>query len=133
VSTTNIFRAFLELLEEFVYSPMPEIMWPGTQQTPPQSGIWLEPGFFPNVPDNIAWDNDSCVDTRGHFQILVYFRPGTGTVEPTALATALARHFPKGEALGAVRIKKRPWQSLPVAEDASKLFIKVTIPYLGLT
>ena len=95
--------------------------------------MWLEPKFFPNTPDNIAWGDDSCMDTRGHFRILVYFRPGDGTVAPITLADALIAHYPKGLALGTVRVRKRAWQALAVTEDASKLFIPVTVPYLGLT
>ena len=133
MSTTEIMEAAFQKLESFVYSPQPEIMWPGIQETPPEAGIWLQPGFFPNEPDDIAWDDDSCVDTRGFFQILIYFRPGQGLIDPSELADALVAYFPKGSDLGPVRIRKRPWQSPSVAEDASKLFIPVTVPYQGLT
>ena len=133
MTTTAILEAAFQKLESFPYSPQPEIMWPGIQETPPQEGIWLQPGFFPNEPQDIAWDNDGCVDTRGFFQILVYFRPGQGQIEPSDMADALIAYFPKGSDLGPVRIRKRPWQSPAVTEDASKLFIPVTVPYKGLT
>jgi len=133
MSTTQILRSCLETLEEFVYDPQPPIMWPGLQEDPPETGMWLEPMFFPNTPNNIAWDDDSCIDTRGIFQILVYFRPGTGTVEPISLADALIAHYTKGLYLGPVRVRKRAWQTLAITEDASKLFIPVTVPYMGLT
>ena len=133
MSTTQILNAALERLEIFQHSPQPPIVWPGIQEEPPQEGMWLRPGFFPNDPVNIAWDEDSCVESRGFFQVLVYFRPGNGTVEPATLADNLIRFFPKGLQLGPVRIRKRAWQALAVTEDASKLFIPVTIPYLGLT
>jgi len=133
VSTTEILEAALEKLNSFVYSPQPDILWPGIQDEPPQSGLWLQPSFFPNEPDDIAWDNDACVDTRGFLQILVYYRPGQGQLDPSALADALIAYFPKGSALGPVRIRKRPWQSPAVVDDADKLFIPVTVPYKGLT
>lgn len=133
MSTTSIMQAAFDLLKVFVYSPQPDIMWPGIQETPPETGIWLEPGFFPNEPNDIAWDNDACVDTRGFFQILIYFRPGQGLIDPSELADALIAYFPKGSDLGPVRVRKRPWQSPSVVEDASRLFIPVTIPFKGLT
>ena len=133
MSTSQILRAALDRLDTFVYSPQPDIIWPGIQDDPPETGIWLKPGFFPNDPENIAWDDDSCVDARGYFQILVYFRPGAGTLDPTRLADQLCMFFPKGLQLAGVRVRERASQFLPVTEDASKIFIKITIPYLGLT
>jgi hypothetical protein len=133
MSTTDILEAAFQKLETFVYSPSPEILWPGIQENPPESGMWLQPGFFPNEPEDLSWDNDACLDTRGFFQVLIYFRPGQGLLDPSELADALIAHFPKGLDLGPVRIRKRPWQSPAVIEDASKLFIPVTVPYKGLT
>ncbi len=133
MSTTLILEAALQKLESFVHLPQPQILWPGIQETPPKNGMWLQPGFFPNEPDDLAWDNDACVDTRGFFQILVYFRPGQGPLDPSKLADTLIAFFPKGLDLGPVRVRKRPWQSPMVTEDASKLYIPVTIPYKGLT
>ena len=132
MSTTEITQAAFEKLKAFEYEPQPEILWPGKQKTPPESGMWLEPSVFPNEHGDIAWDNDSCVDTRGFFQVLIYFRPGQGIIEPSELADALIAFFPKGMTLGIVRIKKRPWQA-SVVTDSDKLFIPVTIPYMGLT
>jgi len=133
MSTTDITETAFQLLETFVYVPQPAILYPGVQNDPPQTGMWLLPSVFPNEPNDIAWDNDSCVDTRGFVQILVYFRPGQGVIEPSELADALIAFFPKGSQLGPVRVRKRPWQSPVVVEDSSKLFIPVTIPYKGLT
>ena len=133
MSTTDILQAALTKLETFVYAPQPQILWPGIQETPPQTGMWLQPSLFPNEPGDIAWDDDACVDTRGFFQILIYFRPGQGQIDPSELADALIAHYPKGSVLGPVRVRKRPWQSPAVTQDASKLFIPVTVPYQGLT
>jgi hypothetical protein len=133
MSTTDIMRAAFDRLESFTFVPPPKILWPGIQSDPPASGIWLEPKLFPNEPSDIAWDDDGCLDTRGFFRILVYFRPGMGQVEPSEMADLLIELFPKGLELGPVRVSKRPWQSPLVTEDASKLFIPVTVPYMGLT
>lgn len=133
MSTTDILEAALQKLQAFSYSPLPEIMWPGIQETPPEEGMWLEARLFPGDPTDIAWDNDACVDTRGWFQISVYFRPGQGQIEPSELADALIAYFPKGSVLGTVRIKQRPYQKPMIAEDASKCFIDVIVPYMGLT
>lgn len=133
MSTTEILEAALAKLETFVYVPQPEIMWPGIQEDPPQEGIWLQIRFNPNEPHDDAWSNDACIDTRGHLRILVYFRPGQGQLVPSELADALIAFYPKGSALGPVRVSKRPWQSPMVTEDSSKLFIPVTVPYMGLT
>lgn len=132
-ATTDILRASLEKLLVFNYSPQPDIMWPGISSDPPQQGMWLKIDFFPNRPENIAWSNDACVDTRGFIQIMVYFRPGDGVVDPTVLADAICEFFPKGLELGPVRVRKRAYQKLAVKDDASKLYIPITIPYLGLT
>jgi len=133
MSTTDIIEAAFQQLMVFPYSPAPEILWPGIQNEPPQEGIWLQPNVFPNEPNDIAWDDDACVDTRGFIRVLVYFRPGQGVIEPSELADALIAFFPKGSQLGPVRVRKRPWQSSVITEDSSKLFISVTIPYKGLT
>jgi len=133
MSTTTILRAAFDLLIDFEYDPAPEILWPAHQNEPPDTGIWLEPNLFPAETIDIAWDNDSCVDTRGFFQVLIYFRPQQGQIEPCELADALIAYFAKGTAIGPVRVLKRPWQSPIVVEDASKLFIPVTIVYEGLT
>ena len=133
MSTTAIIEAAFQLLETFSYLPQPPILYPGIQGEPPQTGMWLQPSVFPNEPDDIAWENDACVDTRGFFQILVYFRPGQGLIAPSELADALIAFFPKGSDLGPVRVRKRPWQSPAVTEDGSKLFIPVTVSYKGLT
>ena len=132
MSTTDIIRAAFEKLDSFDYEPQPVVLWPGKQEKPPDSGMWLEPGVFPNEPVDIAWDNDACVDSRGWFQILVYFRPGQGVIEPSELADALIAFFPKGSDLGTVRVRKRPWQA-PVVTEKDSLFIPVTVPYEGLT
>jgi hypothetical protein len=133
MSTTEIIEAAFEKLETFVYSPQPEILYPGIKTKPPQAGMWLQPKVFPNEPGDIAWDNDACVDTRGWFQILVYFRPGQGIIDPSTLADALIDFFPKGSTLGTVRVRKRPWQDPYITQDSSKLYIPVTVPYKGLT
>ena len=73
MSTTEIMRAAFDKLDTFSFVPPPSILWPGIQSDRPDNGMWLEPKLFPNEPHDIAWDDDGCVDTRGFFQILVYF------------------------------------------------------------
>lgn len=136
--TTNTERltAFLEHLELFDY-PVPSgdpevvILWPGIQEEPPEEGYWLEPKLFPGEPVDRSWDNNSCAHPRGFFQVKVYYRvrPDLGVIGPSMLADAIIAYFPKGTAIADVRIKKEPYQSSPVDEDASRSFIPVTIHY----
>lgn len=135
MSTTDIMTACFDHLDTFISVPQPAILWPGLQTEPPDADIWLQPGFFPNENVDRAWDNDACVETRGFFQILVYYRvrPDVGLIEPSRVADALIEHFPKGTVLSAVRVRKRPWQSPAITEDASRAYIPVTVPYMGLT
>lgn len=132
MSTTDIMQCAFERLKTFCYLPEAPILWPGIQSDPPDEGMWLEPGYFPNEPIDFAWDNDACVETRGFFQILVYYRPGIGQMEPSRIADALIEHFPKGLELNSVRVRKRPWQS-PSVTEKGKSFIPVTVAYHGLT
>ena len=132
MSTTDIVLAAFQRLQTFTYTPQPDIIWPGHQGTPPASGMWLEPGFFPNETNDITWNDDGCVNATGFFQVLVHFRPGVGQAQPVAMADAIIRHFPKGLPLGPVRVHKRGWQALSV-EDDDDVFIPITIPFRGLT
>ena len=132
MSTTDIARAAFQRLQTFTYNPQPDILWPGLESSPPQQGMWLEPGFFPNESNDITWNDDGCVDVTGFFQVRVHFRPGQGQAQPVALADAIIRHFPKGISLGPVRVHKRGWQALSV-QNGDEIFIPITIPFMGLT
>lgn len=94
--------------------------------------MWLECKWFPNEPRDLAWDNASWHETLGFFQINVYYRPGRGQIDPSEVADALVAHFPKGLALGPVRVRKRAWPS-PVVVDGDKSFIPVTVSWRGVT
>jgi hypothetical protein len=107
------------------------IAWPGVNFTPPDSGFWLQPRHFPNETVNIAWGNDSKNEYLGFLQVGVYGRPGQGIVGMSDLAEDVIAHFPKGLELAGVRVRKRPHQSPPVDDD-DKMFIPVTIHYLGI-
>lgn len=133
MTATVILNACLELLEDFVYVPQPVVMWPGIQTDPPDEGFWLEPKLFPNENMDPAWDDDACARVRGFFQIKVYYRvrPDAGVIQPMQLADALIAHYPKGTVLGPVRVRKKPYQSPYIDEDASRSFIPVTVPYQG--
>src|SRR6056300_1240628 len=116
MSTTTIRRAAYERLSWFVYDPQPVIVWPGIESNPPGTGMWLEPQLFPNEPEDVAWNDDACVDTKGFLQIKVHYRPGEGLPNPVNLADALIVFFPKGSALGPVSVSQRAWQGPPVED-----------------
>lgn len=129
--STSILTACFEHLQTLDYSPQPEILWPGLNKKPPQSDLWLEPGYFPNEPLDDTWENDSCAEQRGFFQVLVGYRPGTGEVAPSELADALVTLFAKGTDLAGVVIRKQPTRSPSFVDDGDKLFIPVTMSYRG--
>ena len=131
--TAEILVAAFDRLDAFVYSPQPVVLWPGLHNAPPAAGMWLEPNLMPGETINIVWDDCATVDTNGFLQIMVYYRPDQGQLDPSELADALIDHFPKGLELGPVGVNERPWQLPAVTDDASKLFIPVMVPYLGLT
>ena len=130
--STAIFEACLTRLRNFSYSPAPEILWPNKQEKPPQTGLWIEPGYFPNEPIDPGWENDSCVEERGFFQMLIGYRKNTGETAASELADALVAWFAKGTDLGGVVVKKRPTRG-PAYVDEDKVFIPITVHYLGIT
>lgn len=130
---TEILEACLARLADFAdQSPPVLVAWPGIEFNPPSTGRWLEARLFPNEPRDLAWDDNSCHDMFGFFQVNVYYRPGTGQVTPSQLADDIIAYFPKGLVLGPVRVEKRGWQS-PAVTDEDKLFIPVTIRWRGIT
>ena len=132
MSTTDILSAFLERLESFTHSPQPPILWPGIKSEPPESGIWLEAALFPGDPVNLSWDNDSANRLRGFCQVLVGYRPGVGEIVPSQVAQALLAHFAKGTQIGPVRVRQTGTRAPSFADEGARLFIPVTIPYLGI-
>ena len=133
MSTTDILAAFFARLGTFDYSPEIPVLWPGVKQDPPDSGYWFEASVFPNEPRNLAWNDDAPQLSVGFCQVLVGYRPGSGEIGPSEAADALLDHFPKGLELGGVRVTKKPWRSPSFVEDGARLFIPVTIPYIGIT
>ena len=129
--STSILTACLTQLQTLDYSPAPTILWPGLNQEPPQDGLWLEAGYFPNEPIDRTWNNDSCAEQRGFFQVLVGYRPGDGEIAPSELVDAVLDLFPKGTDLGGVVVTKQPTFSPAFADEGDKLFIPVTINYRG--
>jgi hypothetical protein len=132
MTTTSVLSAFLTRLDTLAFSPEIPIAWPGVVYDPPSTGMWLEASLFPNEPRELSWDSDSCHDTRGFCQVSVFYRKGGGQVDASTTADAIIAHFPKGLALGPVRVQKRPWQSPAVPLD-DRIFIPVTIRYQGIT
>ncbi len=129
--STDILTACLTRLQSFSYSPAPTILWPNVQSTPPATGLWLEPGYFPNEPIDDTWSQD-CAETRGFFQILVGYRKGTGEISASELADAVVAWFPKTTALDGVVVRKRPTRG-PAYVDEDKCFIPITIYFIGMT
>jgi len=133
MTTTSIITAFFERLAAFDTSPEVPVMWPGVNHEPPSSGYWFEASAFPNEPTNLAWNDDGEIMARGFCQVLIGYRPGDGEIGASELADDLIAHFPKGLELGGVRVTKKPWRAPAVVEDGARLFIPVTIPYIGVT
>ena len=106
-------------------------MWPNVQSTPPDTGLWLEPGYFPNRPRDETWDTD-CAETRGFFQILVGYRKNKGETAASELADAVVAWFPKTTPLDGVLVRERPTRG-PAYNDDDKVFIPITIYYIGIT
>lgn len=131
-TTTAILKAFLDEMEAFVLENPYPMARPGVNFTPPSSGLWLESLSFPNIPKRILWDSNGFQYVSGFFQVSVFYRPGTGQIEPSQLADKIIDYFPEEKLIGGLCVSQKPWQSPAVTVDSSKLFIPVTIPYSGL-
>jgi len=129
--STTILQACFEHLQTLAYSPAPAVLWPGLNQEPPDTDLWLEPGFFPNEPVDDTWPNDSCAEQRGFFQVLVGYRPGAGEIAPSELADAVVALFSKGTDLGGVVVRKQPTRGPSFVDEGDKLLIPVTVYYRG--
>ena len=107
------------------------IAWPGTDFTPPASGIWLEPMVMPNTGiDNGLAPTDGTVP-QGLFQVAVYDRPGRGILEVNRAADDVKAAFLKNATItGLVRVQRNPW-SFEIQPDDDRLSVIVTIPYTG--
>ena len=107
------------------------IAWPGTDFTPPASGIWLEPMVIPNTGiDNGLAPTDGTV-AQGLFQVAVYDRPGRGILEVNRAADDVKAAFLKNATItGLVRVQRNPW-SFEIQPDGDRLSVIVTIPYTG--
>jgi hypothetical protein len=107
------------------------ISWPNVNFTPPATGLWFEIRHFPNDNRTLGMAADSRTLFVGAFQVSVYFRPGTGEVEPARETENVIAHFAKGTALGPVRVSARPSSAPAIMEDEFG-FIPITIPYRGI-
>jgi len=107
------------------------IAWPGTDFTPPASGIWLEPMVIPNTGiDNGLAPTDGTVP-QGLFQVAVYDRPGRGILEVNRAADDVKAAFLKNATItGLVRVQRNPY-SFEIQPDGDRLSVIVTIPYSG--
>jgi hypothetical protein len=94
--------------------------------------MWLEARYFPNEPADLTWGNDSQLGTLGFFQVSVYWRPTEDSlIAASEVADAIIELFPKGTAVGPVRVRKTPWQSPSIDLDGQS-FIPITISYRGI-
>ena len=107
------------------------IAWPGTDFTPPASGIWLEPMVIPNTGiDNGLAATDETVP-QGIFQVAVFDRPGRGILAVNRAADEIKAAFLKNATItGLVRVQRNPW-SFEIQPDDDRLSVIVTIPYSG--
>ena len=107
------------------------IAWPGTDFTPPASGIWLEPMVMPNTGiDNGLAPTDATVP-QGLFQVAVYDRPGRGILAVNRAADDVRAAFLKNATVtGLIRVQRHPW-SFEIQPDGDRLSVIVTIPYTG--
>ena len=129
MSQKAILEAFLTHMDTM--SNGAPIAWPGVNFTPPDSGFWMEARHFPNETENQSWEATSKNAYMGFCQVSVNTRPGSGIIALSGLAEDVIDHFPKGLELAGVRVRKRPHQSPPI-EEGERIFIPVTIHYLGI-
>jgi len=107
------------------------IAWPGTDFTPPATGVWLEPMVMPNTGiDNGLAPTDGTVP-QGLFQVSVFDRPGRGILAVNRAADEVKAAFLKNATItGLVRVQRNPW-SFEIQPDGDRLSVIVTIPYTG--
>ena len=107
------------------------IAWPGTDFTPPATGVWLEPMVMPNTGiDNGLAPTDGTVP-QGLFQVSVFDRPGRGILAVNRAADEVKAAFLKNATItGLVRVQRNPW-SFEIQPDGDRLSVIVTIPYSG--
>jgi len=105
--------------------------WPGTDFTPPATGVWLEPMVMPNTGiDNGLAPTDGTVP-QGLFQVSVFDRPGRGILAVNRAADEVKAAFLKNATItGLVRVQRNPW-SFEIQPDGDRLSVIVTIPYTG--
>ena len=107
------------------------IAWPGTDFTPPATGVWLEPMVMPNTGiDNGLAPTDGTVP-QGLFQVSVFDRPGRGILAVNRAADEVKAAFLKNATItGLVRVQRNPW-SFEIQPDDDRLSVIVTITYSG--
>ena len=127
-NTTIATALFSQLTDASLGYP---IAWPGTDFTPPATGIWLEPMFIPNTGiDNGLAATDTTIP-QGIFQVGVFDRPGRGVLAVNRAADDVKAAFLKNATItGLVRVQRHPW-SFEIQPDGDRLSVIVTIPYTG--
>ena len=107
------------------------IAWPGTDFTPPATGIWLEPMVMPNTGiDNGLSAADPTIP-QGIFQVGVFDRPGRGVLAVNRAADDVKAAFLKNATIiNLIRVQRHPW-SFEIQPEDDRLSVIVTIPYTG--
>jgi len=127
-NTTIATALFSQLTDAALGYP---IAWPGTDFTPPASGIWIEPMVMPNtgIDNGLAATDETT--PQGLFQVSVFDRPGRGILAVNRAADDVKAAFLKNATItGLVRVQRNPW-SFEIQPDADRLSVIVTIPYSG--
>ena len=127
-NTTIATALFSQLTDAALGHP---IAWPGTDFTPPASGIWIEPMVMPNtgIDNGLAATDETT--PQGLFQVSVFDRPGRGILAVNRAADDVKAAFLKNATItGLVRVQRNPY-SFEIQPDGDRLSVIVTIPYSG--
>lgn len=127
---TDIYTAAMTLLATIPTGTA--VAWPNVDFKPPSGAdaLWLAADHFPNQNRELVMGTDGTL-YLGFIQVKVYFRPNQGIVKALTEAEAVVDLFPKGTALGIVRVEGVPSIAPPVYDDDSG-FVPVTILYRGI-
>lgn len=127
---SEAYNAFATMLASFAQAQGVPVAFPGVNFTPPDSGLWLEASWVPNVPLNYGIGDDGPTQERGLAVVTVCGRPGGGIGAVLALAEAVRQAFGKGTRLGPVRVYAKPALNQLPAEPA-RLACVVTAQWSG--
>jgi len=133
VSDTAIYDRFAVLVTAFAAAQGIPCALPGRFFTAPSGADarWLELQWFPNRTEDYGLANDGPRLLQGFGQLSACYRPGLGIMVGTQLTDQIRAAFPKGLAIGPVKVHRPPWTS-SVITDPQRIMHPVTIPWRGL-